>query len=111
MREETISEKLHESLGVFSRQLRGCLSNDENKSSSLVRKSLYSLMHNSSSQLLKLKLKNFDGEPLELPERTSMFIKTVPNRSIVRSKSKAPENTALWKSQRDISDKGYSEKI
>ena len=65
------------------------------RNSSTVKQSPYSLMHNSSSQLPKLKLKKFNGEPSKLSEWTSMFIKTVSNKPVVRSEKVSHQKTVL----------------
>ena len=63
----------------------------------------------SSSSLPKLRLKNFDGNPLEWPEWSSMFIATVDKRMIPDSKKRSHLKTLLTgKAKSAISEKGYS---
>ena len=62
-----------------------------------------------SSGLPKLKLNNFDGNPLEWPEWSSMFIATVDQRPIPDSEKMNHLNTPLTgKAKSAISGMGYS---
>ena len=63
----------------------------------------------SSSQLPKLKLKTFDGNPLEWPEWSSMFLATVDKRSIPDSEKMSHLKTLLTgKARAAVSGMGYS---
>ena len=71
------------------------------------------LRHNSgyagSNNLPKLKLNNFDGNPLEWPEWSSMFIATVDQRPIPDSEKMSHLKTLLTgKARSAISGMGYS---
>ena len=62
-----------------------------------------------SSSLPKLKLNNFDGNPLEWPEWASMFIATVDQRPIPDSEKMSHLKTLLTGNARsEISGMGYS---
>ena len=62
-----------------------------------------------SSNLPKLKLNNFDGNPLEWPEWSSMFIATVDQRPIPDSEKMSYLKTLLTsKARSTVSGKGYS---
>ena len=62
-----------------------------------------------SSSLPKLKLNNFDGNPLEWPEWSSMFIATVDQRPIPDSEKMSHSKTLLTGNARSaISGMGYS---
>ena len=62
-----------------------------------------------SSSLPKLKLNNFDGNPLEWPEWSSMFIATVDQRPIPDSEKMSHLKTLLTgKARSAISGMGYS---
>ena len=62
-----------------------------------------------SSSLPKLKLNNFDGNPLERPEWSSMFIATVDQRRKLDSKKMSHLKTLLTgKARSAISGMGYS---
>ena len=61
-----------------------------------------------SSSLPKLKLNNFDGNPLEWPEWASMFIATVDQRTIPDSEKMSHLKTLLTSKARPaISGMGY----
>ena len=63
----------------------------------------------SSSSLPKLRLKNFDGNPLEWPEWSSMFLATVDKRMIPDSEKMSHLKTLLTgKAKSAISGMGYS---
>ena len=63
----------------------------------------------SSSSLPKLKLNNFDGNPLEWPKQSSMFIATVVQRPISNSMKMGHVKTLLTGRARSaISGMGYS---
>ena len=63
----------------------------------------------SSSSLPKLRLNNFDGNPLEWPEWSSMFIATVDKRTIPDSEKMSHLKTLLTgKAKSAISGMGYS---
>ena len=63
----------------------------------------------SSSQLPKLKLSSFDGNPLELPEWSNMFKATVHHRDIPDSEKMSHLKTLLTgKAKSAISGMGYS---
>ena len=63
----------------------------------------------SSSSLPKLRLNNFDGNPLEWPEWSSMFIATVDKRMIPDSEKMSHLKTLLkGKAKSAISGMGYS---
>ena len=63
----------------------------------------------SSSSLPKLRLNNFDGNPLEWPERSSMFIATVDKPTIPDSEKMSHLKTLLTsKAKSAISGMGYS---
>ena len=69
----------------------------------------YNTGYSGSSNLLKLKLNNFDGNPLERPEWSSMFIATVDQRPIPDSEKMSHLNTPLTgKARSAISGVGYS---
>ena len=62
-----------------------------------------------SSSLTKLKLNNFDGNPIEWPEWASMFIATVDQRPIPDSEKMSHLKTLLTgKARSAISGMGYS---
>ena len=68
----------------------------------------YNTEHSSSS-LPKLRLNNFDGNPLEWPEWSSMFIATVDKRTIPDSEKMSHLKTLLTgKAKSAISGMGYS---
>ena len=63
----------------------------------------------SSSQLPKLKLNSFDGNPLEWPEWSNMFVATVHNRAIPNSEKMSHLKTMLTgKARAAIASMGYS---
>ena len=63
----------------------------------------------SSSQLPKLKLSSFDGNPLEWPVWSNMFKATVQHRDIPNSEKMSPLKTLLTgKAKSAISGMGYS---
>ena len=65
--------------------------------------------YSGSSSLPKLKLNNFDGNPLEWPEWSSMFIATVDQRPIPDSEKMSHLKTLLTgKARSAISGMGYS---
>ena len=69
----------------------------------------YNTGYSGSSSLPKLKLNNFDGNPLEWPEWSSMFIATVDQRSIPDSEKMSHLKTLLTgKVSSAISGMGYS---
>ena len=69
----------------------------------------YNTGDSGSSSLPKLKLKNFDGNPLEWPEWSSMFIATVDQRPIPDSEKMSHLKTLLTgKARSAISGMGYS---
>ena len=69
----------------------------------------YNSWYVGSSSLPKLKLNNFDGNPLEWPEWASMFIATVDQRPIPDSEKMSHLKTLLTgKARSAISGMGYS---
>ena len=69
----------------------------------------YNIGYSGSSNLPKLKLNNFDGNPLEWPEWASMFIATVDQRPIPDSEKMSHLKTLLTgKARSAISGMGYS---
>ena len=69
----------------------------------------YNTGYSGSSSLPKLKLNNFDGNPLEWPEWSSMFIATVDQRPITDSEKMSHLKTLLTgKARAAISGKSYS---
>ena len=69
----------------------------------------YNCGYAGSRSLPKLKLNNFDGNPLEWPEWSSMFIATVNQRPIPDSKKMSHTKTLLTgKARSAISRMGYS---
>ena len=69
----------------------------------------YNTGYSGSSSLPKLKLNNFDGNPLEWPEWSSMFIATVDQRPIPDSEKMSHLKTLLTgKARSAISGMGYS---
>ena len=63
----------------------------------------------SSSSLPKMRLKNVDGNPLEWPEWSKMFIETVDKRMIPDSEKMSHLKTLLTgKAKSEISGMGYS---
>ena len=69
----------------------------------------YNTGYSGSSSLQKLKLNNFDGNPLEWPEWSSMFIATVDQRPIPESEKMSHLKTLLTgKARSAISGMGYS---
>ena len=69
----------------------------------------YNTGNSGSCSLPKLKLNNFDGNPLEWPEWSSMFIATVDQRPIPDSEKMSPLKTLLTgKTRSAISGMGYS---
>ena len=69
----------------------------------------YNTGYSGSSSLPKLKLNNFDGNPLEWPEWSSMFIATVDQRPIPDSEKMSHLKTLLTgKARSAISGMGFS---
>ena len=69
----------------------------------------YTTVYSGSSNLPKLKLNNFDGNPLEWPEWSIMFIATVDQRPIPDSEKMNHLKTLLTgKARSAISGMGYS---
>ena len=69
----------------------------------------YNTGYSGSTSLPKLKLNNFDGNPIEWPEWSSMFMATVDQRPIPDSEKMSHLNTRLTgKARSAISGMGYS---
>ena len=91
----------------LSRTLSKCVS-VEGRDISPIAGRYYNTGHSSSS-LPKLRLNNFDGNPLEWPEWSSMFIATVDKRTIPDSEKMSHLKTLLTgKAKSAISGMGYS---
>ena len=65
----------------------------------------YNNIYSSSSNVPKLKLSNFDGNPLELPEWSSMFISTVDQQPIPDSEKMSYLKTLLTNKSRSATSK------